>query len=390
MPRERSSTAKAINESAFDGTVTGVTIEYLTIENFVPPNGQMVVNHDGGASWTIEYNTIAFNSGAGVGLGSNDVVEHNCLCRQRRVRLLLLRWVPSNVTLTDNEIADNNTNGTYDQQAYVSSYSVTEQRGHDRHQAPMNLVAGGIIDLGASGGCSSGWCANLSDYGPQRDLDDRVGPLDDRVHLRRDHREQVHDQRPEPGRSSDPQVTCGCSGGGKFWDTAGGTVTDNWVHGNGDVGIWADTDNSGFNISGNYIADNWGEGIIYEISYNASITDNGFVDNALGLGTLPGARWASPTPALYISRVRQRQPGVRVPTTPRSTSRATPSSTTGAASSSTRTRTVPVASPTTPTAPWSHRAPTPCRRAPPTSRTAAPATPRTTSTTAGGRRRTSR
>ena len=65
-------------------------------------------------------------------------------------------------------------------------------------------------------------------------------------------------------------------------------------------GSGTDTDNSGFNISGNYIANNWAEGIIYEVSYNASITDNSFVDNAWGQGPSP-ALGGFPDPGLYIS-----------------------------------------------------------------------------------------
>ncbi len=42
---------------------------------------------------------------------------------------------------------------------------------------------------------------------------------------------------------------CGCSGGGKFWDTDGATVTGNYIHDNENVGIWADTDNTGLDIS---------------------------------------------------------------------------------------------------------------------------------------------
>jgi len=102
------------------------------------------------------------------------------------------------------------------------------------------------------------------------------------------------------GTVADPNVVCGCSGGGKFWDTAGATVADNYVHDNGFVGIWADTDNSGFDITGNYISGNWAEGIIYEVSYNASVTDNSFVDNAWGQGPSP-ALGGFPDPGLYIS-----------------------------------------------------------------------------------------
>jgi hypothetical protein len=70
------------------------------------------------------------------------------------------------------------------------------------------------------------------------------------------------------------------------------------VHGNHSVGIWVDTDNRGFDIFGNYIADNYSVGLTYEVSYNARIADNLFARNGLGNGpTNPGF----PTPALYIS-----------------------------------------------------------------------------------------
>ncbi len=91
---------------------------------------------------------------------------------------------------------------------------------------------------------------------------------------------------------------CGCSGGGKFWDAKNVVVETNWIHNNGNVGIWVDTDNRGFLISHNYISTNYAEGLIYEISYNAEITDNTFVHNAVTAGpTLKGF----PDPALYVS-----------------------------------------------------------------------------------------
>jgi len=93
-------------------------------------------------------------------------------------------------------------------------------------------------------------------------------------------------------------IQCGCSGGGKFWDVKNAVVETNWVHNNGDVGIWADTDNRGFLISNNYINTNYAEGLMYEISYNAVISDNTFVHNAVtGGATLEGF----PDSALYIS-----------------------------------------------------------------------------------------
>jgi Right handed beta helix region len=91
---------------------------------------------------------------------------------------------------------------------------------------------------------------------------------------------------------------CGCTGGGKFWDVNGANVEDNWVHGNHSVGMWADTNNQGFNFTGNYFEDNYSEALIYEISYNAQIKDNLFTGNAIGLGpSSPGF----PTAAIYIS-----------------------------------------------------------------------------------------
>ena len=67
---------------------------------------------------------------------------------------------------------------------------------------------------------------------------------------------------------------CGCSGGGKFWNVNGASIEGNWVHANHNVGIWADTNNRGFNISDNYFDNNYAEALIYEISYNAQIEDN--------------------------------------------------------------------------------------------------------------------
>jgi hypothetical protein len=73
--------------------------------------------------------------------------------------------------------------------------------------------------------------------------------------------------------------TCGCTGGAKFWNDLGATVTGNYIHDNESVGLWMDTNNTGFNVSDNYFSHNWDVAIQYEISYNVSITNNTFVDN---------------------------------------------------------------------------------------------------------------
>jgi hypothetical protein len=91
---------------------------------------------------------------------------------------------------------------------------------------------------------------------------------------------------------------CGCTGGGKFWATVGAKVTGNHVHDNRGVGLWADTNNSGFLFEGNHIAGNDAEGLFYETSYNAAIVRNVFVRNAIVKGpTNPGF----PASAIYLS-----------------------------------------------------------------------------------------
>jgi len=94
------------------------------------------------------------------------------------------------------------------------------------------------------------------------------------------------------------QPGCGCTGGGKFWDTRGATVTNNYVHDNKGVGLWADSNNANFLFQGNYISGNDDEGIMYETSYNAAVLNNTFLRNAIVKGpTNPGF----PASAIYIS-----------------------------------------------------------------------------------------
>jgi hypothetical protein len=94
------------------------------------------------------------------------------------------------------------------------------------------------------------------------------------------------------------QPGCGCSGGGKFWNVINATVTDNWVHDNVSAGLWADTNDAGFEFAGNYFQNNGNVAIVYEISYNAVIEYNTFDHNAVADGPKnPGF----PTSAVYIS-----------------------------------------------------------------------------------------
>lgn len=197
------------NLFAFTGQAHGVTIRDLTIQNFGAPgdsDGQGVVNHDAGFNWHINHITVQHSAGAGVILGSSNVLAYSCLKSNGQYGF---QAVGSHITVDHNEIVGNNTDN---------------------------------------------WEAL------------------------------------QPG--------CGCSGGAKFWDVNGATVTSNYVHSNLGPGLWADTDNRGFDVAHNYFANNQGEGFIYELSYNLRLADNTFLRNAL----VDGPKLSGfPDPAVYIS-----------------------------------------------------------------------------------------
>jgi nitrous oxidase accessory protein NosD len=203
------------NNFAFTQNATNVTIEYLTIQNFGIAGGNKnegVVNHDSATGWHITHNTIRNNAGAGIMIGSGDVIDENCITG----------------------------NGQYGFNAY----------------SPEGVEQIWITNNEISNNDADNW--------------------------------QVR------------APFCGCSGGGKFWETDGAAVTGNYVHGNHDVGLWADTDDSGFDISHNYISGNYSQGIFYEISYNARISENTLVRNGLKSGS--ENRGNFPISAIYISQ----------------------------------------------------------------------------------------
>jgi hypothetical protein len=201
------------NWYAFGGSAPGVTIQFLTVQNFGSAgdnNNEGVVNHDSAEGWTVESSTVQNNAGAGVMLGSRNRLVNNCL----------------------------RTNGQYGFNAYHPD---------------------GVTDIVLEGNQIMG---NNTDNWERR----------------------------QPG--------CGCTGGGKFWETNGATVSGNYVHDNRGVGLWADSNNVGFLFQDNYISDNHAEGIMYETSYNAAMLNNAFVRNALVKGpTNP----RFPASAVYVS-----------------------------------------------------------------------------------------
>jgi parallel beta-helix repeat protein len=70
---------RRINRYAFTQRAKNVTIRYLTIRGFVPPNDEGVVNHDSGNGWLIEHNTMTGNEGAALMAGAGQRVLRNCL-----------------------------------------------------------------------------------------------------------------------------------------------------------------------------------------------------------------------------------------------------------------------------------------------------------------------
>jgi hypothetical protein len=210
-----------INGMAFasgNGGAPGVTIKYLTIENFMTGeggDGEAVVNHDLDSNWTIEYDTVQNNPyGVGIEMGNNNKVEYDCLTNNGETGVQ--SYLHRNITIAHNEIAYNDSQGLYDQ--------------------------------------------------------------------------------------IDSQIQCGCAGGVKVLETVGADISGNYVHDNGDVGIWADTNNVAIKINDNYIAWSYGVGVQYEISYNGQITNNILVDNGLAGGPINGTRYGNVTGAIYISQ----------------------------------------------------------------------------------------
>ena len=116
-----------LNDFAFTGSATGVTVEYLTITDFGVYTSDSsdsqggVVNQDSSTGWTIKYDTITENGGAGAMLGTNNVFEYNCA--ELNGQYGFQTYQPpvgntdigsQNVTVNDNEFYNNDMGG-YDE-----------------------------------------------------------------------------------------------------------------------------------------------------------------------------------------------------------------------------------------------------------------------------------
>ncbi|MET8981877.1 right-handed parallel beta-helix repeat-containing protein [Streptomyces sp. NPDC004539] len=67
------------NQYAFGGSARGVTLRSLTVQGFVAPHDEGVVNHDSADGWVVEHMTIQHNDGAGLMAGARQRVRANCL-----------------------------------------------------------------------------------------------------------------------------------------------------------------------------------------------------------------------------------------------------------------------------------------------------------------------
>jgi Right handed beta helix region len=102
-------------EAVDNPAATGVTIEYLTFQNFDTPGGQGAVT--GFTGYTVQYTTVQDTiPGSGLYLGTNDIAEWNCLTANGQqgfaaygtADVSALTGGVQNVTVDDNEISYNN------------------------------------------------------------------------------------------------------------------------------------------------------------------------------------------------------------------------------------------------------------------------------------------
>jgi parallel beta-helix repeat protein len=86
-----------------------------------------------------------------------------------------------------------------------------------------------------------------------------------------------------------PDTSVGDAAGLKFVKTSMVSITNNYVHDNHGVGVWFDYDNADTLIDGNVIADNTYRGVMNEISYGATISNNEITGNGRSSGWISGA-----------------------------------------------------------------------------------------------------
>ncbi|MEV5548330.1 right-handed parallel beta-helix repeat-containing protein [Streptomyces sp. NPDC052309] len=99
------------NQYAFSGTARNVTIRHLTVQRFVAPHDEGVVNHDMADGWVIEHTKIQYNSGAGLMAGARQQVRASCLRGNGQYGMNAYKTGNSirDLVVEGNEIVGNNT-----------------------------------------------------------------------------------------------------------------------------------------------------------------------------------------------------------------------------------------------------------------------------------------
>ncbi|MGW1073441.1 right-handed parallel beta-helix repeat-containing protein [Streptomyces sp. NPDC002537] len=99
------------NQYAFGGTARDVTVQYLTVQGFVAPQNEGVVNHDSADGWVIEHATVQNNSGAGLMAGARQRVRASCLRGNGQYGMNVYKAGDpiSGLVVEGNEITANNT-----------------------------------------------------------------------------------------------------------------------------------------------------------------------------------------------------------------------------------------------------------------------------------------
>jgi Right handed beta helix region len=216
----------------FAGTGPNVTIEYLTIANFDGTSsassfGGSIVDEDGGFNWRVDHDTVGPNgdtvgqdyTGYGIGVGSHSTYEYDCV--------------------TGNGEGGFNNGGSTSILRGSAPWGGPANFSIEHDEISHNAIGAGYVPTASD--CLNG--TNL----------DQSGTV-----------------------WCDPD---GVAAGLKVFWSDNGTIDYNYVHDNYGEGLWPDTDNTGLDISYNYISDNMDAAIDYEASFNANITANTITGN---------------------------------------------------------------------------------------------------------------
>jgi hypothetical protein len=100
-----------VNQYAFTGHASNVSLQHLTVQNFVAPQDEGVVNHDSGDGWLIEHNTVQHNAGAALMAGARQQVRANCLRENGQYGMNAYKGdgTITGLVVENNEIVGNNT-----------------------------------------------------------------------------------------------------------------------------------------------------------------------------------------------------------------------------------------------------------------------------------------